>query len=71
MVAFGNPFESSSSTYGSKAIEFCNMGDPVCGGGFNMMAHVTYPMDSVASAAEKADTTYVVAPGPAPVWSYM
>ncbi|KUF98924.1 hypothetical protein AM588_10011198 [Phytophthora nicotianae] len=36
------------------AIEFCNMGDPVCGNGFNTMAHMTYPMDSVPGAAEKA-----------------
>jgi len=61
IVTFGNPLKlmgetisSASSTYGSKAIEFCNMGDPVCGNGFNMMAHLTYPMDSVSSAAEKA-----------------
>ncbi|KAG6583007.1 cutin hydrolase [Phytophthora cinnamomi] len=61
VVTFGNPLklmgqtiESSSSTYGSKAIEFCNQGDPVCGNGFNTMAHMTYPMDSVSGAAEKA-----------------
>ncbi|EEY60106.1 cutinase, putative [Phytophthora infestans T30-4] len=61
VVTFGNPLklmgqtiESSSSTYGPKAIEFCNMGDPVCGNGFNTMAHLTYPMDSVPGAAEKA-----------------
>ncbi|KAG2519389.1 hypothetical protein BBO99_00008139 [Phytophthora kernoviae] len=62
IVTFGNPLkmmgqtiESASSTYGSKAIEFCNMGDPVCGAGFNTMAHLTYPTDgSVTSAAKKA-----------------
>jgi len=61
IVTFGNPLKlmgetisSASSTYGSKAIDFCNTGDPVCGNGFNMMAHLTYPMDSVSSAAEKA-----------------
>ncbi|KAG6946644.1 hypothetical protein JG688_00015934 [Phytophthora aleatoria] len=62
IVTFGNPLklmgqtiESSSSTYGSKAIEFCNTGDPVCGNGFNTMAHLTYATDgSVTSAAEKA-----------------
>ncbi|KAK1931739.1 putative cutinase cut3 [Phytophthora citrophthora] len=62
VVTFGNPLkltggtiESSSQTYGSKAIEFCNQGDPVCGNGANTMAHLTYPSDgSVTSAAEKA-----------------
>ncbi|KAG2762324.1 hypothetical protein JG687_00017369 [Phytophthora cactorum] len=62
IVTFGNPLKlmgqtigSSSSTYGSKAIEFCNTGDPVCGAGFNMMAHLTYATDgSVTTAAQKA-----------------
>ncbi|KAF1781478.1 Alpha/Beta hydrolase fold [Phytophthora cactorum] len=62
IVTFGNPLklmgqtiESSSSTYGSKAIEFCNTGDPVCGNGFNTMAHLTYATDgSVTTAAQKA-----------------
>ncbi|KAL4129591.1 hypothetical protein PRIC2_005598 [Phytophthora ramorum] len=62
IVTFGNPLklmgqtiESSSSMYGSKAIEFCNMGDPVCGGGFNMMAHLMYSTDgSVTTAAQQA-----------------
>ncbi|KAE8913689.1 hypothetical protein PF005_g4853 [Phytophthora fragariae] len=62
VVTFGNPLklmgqtiESASSTYGPKAIEFCSQGDPVCGNGFNTMAHMTYTTDgSVATAAEKA-----------------
>ncbi|KAJ8523967.1 hypothetical protein ON010_g17151 [Phytophthora cinnamomi] len=62
VVTFGNPLklmgqtiQSSSPTYGPKAIEFCSQGDPVCGNGFNTMAHVTYTTDgSVTSAAEKA-----------------
>ncbi|KAE8970020.1 hypothetical protein PR003_g14809 [Phytophthora rubi] len=61
VVTFGNPLkmmgqtiESSSQTYGPKAVEFCGQGDPVCGGGFNFMAHMSYPMDSVPAAAEKA-----------------
>ncbi|KAF1793751.1 Alpha/Beta hydrolase fold [Phytophthora cactorum] len=44
IVTFGNPLKlsgltikNSSPTYGSKAIEFCNLGDPVCAAGFNMM----------------------------------
>ncbi|KAE8994903.1 hypothetical protein PR003_g20497 [Phytophthora rubi] len=62
VVTFGNPLklmgqtiESASSTYGPKAIEFCSQGDPVCGSGFNTMAHMTYTADgSVTAAAEKA-----------------
>ncbi|RLN71261.1 hypothetical protein BBJ28_00019247, partial [Nothophytophthora sp. Chile5] len=62
VVTFGNPLklmgetiESASTTYGSKAIEFCNTGDPVCGNGFNTMAHLTYASDgSVDSAAQQA-----------------
>jgi cutinase len=62
IVTFGNPLklsgetiESASSTYGSKAIEFCNTGDPVCGNGANTMAHLTYATDgSVDKAAQQA-----------------
>ncbi|ETN14942.1 hypothetical protein PPTG_07182 [Phytophthora nicotianae INRA-310] len=62
IVTFGNPLklmgqtiERSSQLYGSKAIEFCNLGDPVCANGFNTMAHITYPMDgSVTKAAAQA-----------------
>ncbi|GMF36310.1 unnamed protein product [Phytophthora lilii] len=62
VVTFGNPLklmgetiESASSTYGSKAIELCNESDPVCGNGFNTMAHLTYATDgSVTTAAQNA-----------------
>ncbi|RLN10521.1 hypothetical protein BBJ28_00021536 [Nothophytophthora sp. Chile5] len=62
IVTFGNPLaltgqtiESASSLYGSKSIDFCNVGDPVCAAGANVMAHLMYAMDgSVASAAQKA-----------------
>ncbi|KAE8967204.1 hypothetical protein PR003_g23946 [Phytophthora rubi] len=62
IVTFGNPLklmgqtiERSSQLYGSKAIEFCNFGDPVCANGFNAMAHMMYPMDgSVTKAAQQA-----------------
>ncbi|KAG1709950.1 hypothetical protein DVH05_016959 [Phytophthora capsici] len=62
IVTFGNPLKlmgqtikSSSQLYGAKAIEFCNLGDPVCANGFNTMAHITYPMDgSVTKAAQQA-----------------
>ncbi|EGZ12966.1 cutin hydrolase [Phytophthora sojae] len=62
IVTFGNPLKlmgqtiaRSSQLYGSKAIEFCNFGDPVCANGFNTMAHMMYPMDgSVTKAAQRA-----------------
>ncbi|KAG3251246.1 hypothetical protein PI124_g4132 [Phytophthora idaei] len=62
IVTFGNPLKlsgltikNSSPTYGSKAIEFCNLGDPVCAAGFNMMAHLMYSRDgSVTNAARQA-----------------
>jgi cutinase len=62
IVTFGNPLklmgqtiESASTTYASKAIEYCNTGDPVCGNGFNTMAHLMYATDgSVTDAAQKA-----------------
>lgn len=62
VVTFGNPLKltgrtikSSSQLYGPKAIEFCNKGDPICGNGFNIKAHLAYPKDgSVARAASEA-----------------
>ncbi|KAI9915416.1 hypothetical protein PsorP6_007389 [Peronosclerospora sorghi] len=62
IVTFGNPLlrtgqtiKSSSSIYGSKAIDFCSTGDPVCSNGTNMKAHGAYPTDgSVTSAAQQA-----------------
>ncbi|KAG7375236.1 hypothetical protein PHYPSEUDO_002390 [Phytophthora pseudosyringae] len=62
IVTFGNPLklmgqtiERASQLYGAKAVEFCNLGDPVCANGFNTMAHVTYPMNgSVTKAAAQA-----------------
>ncbi|KAG2775667.1 hypothetical protein PC129_g2146 [Phytophthora cactorum] len=62
IVTFGNPLKlsgltikNSSPTYGSKAIEFCNLGDPVCAAGFNMMGHLMYSRDgSVTNAARQA-----------------
>ncbi|KAG6973011.1 hypothetical protein JG687_00001121 [Phytophthora cactorum] len=62
IVTFGNPLKlsgltikNSSPTYGSKAIEFCNLGDPVCAARFNMMGHLMYSRDgSVTNAARQA-----------------
>jgi cutinase len=49
VVVFGNPLRlygqtinTASALYGSKALEFCNLGDPVCANGTNILAHLTY-----------------------------
>jgi cutinase len=49
VVVFGNPLRLTGQTiaaasplYGAKADEFCNLGDPVCGNGVNIAAHLAY-----------------------------
>jgi cutinase len=49
VVVYGNPLglrrqtiAQASPEFGPKAIEFCNTGDPVCGGGGNFAAHLAY-----------------------------
>lgn len=49
VVVYGNPLRlygqtinTASPLYGSKAKEFCNLGDPVCANGVNVLAHLTY-----------------------------
>ncbi|GIE28376.1 cutinase [Actinoplanes italicus] len=62
VVVFGNPLglrrqtiAQNSPEFGPKAKEFCNTGDPVCGGGNNFAAHLAYPRNgSVQEAAEFA-----------------
>lgn len=55
VVLFGNPLAltggrvSTNRTWGSRTREFCNFGDPVCGAGFNVMAHITYGFDGSAA----------------------
>jgi cutinase len=58
VVVFGNPLgisrqtiETSSQLYGKKARSFCNAGDPVCGNGANIFAHLAYPRDGSTTAA--------------------
>ncbi|KAE9285128.1 hypothetical protein PF008_g26992 [Phytophthora fragariae] len=54
-MLFGQTISISSATYGSKAVEFCNLGDPVYANGINALAHITYPTDgSVTKAAQQA-----------------
>ncbi|GHF86619.1 cutinase [Amycolatopsis bartoniae] len=62
VVAFGNPLglsgqtiKTASPTYGPKSLEFCNLGDPVCGGtgtgpGYG---HLSYPTDGSVTTAAK------------------
>ena len=52
VVVFGNPLRlfgqtipRASQLYGSKAFDDCNFGDPVCAGGVNALAHLTYGID--------------------------
>jgi len=57
VVVFGNPLRlqgqsinSASRTYGGRALDDCNAGDPICGGGINILAHLTYGFDGSAAA---------------------
>lgn len=55
VVLFGNPLAltggrvSNNRTWGARTREFCNLGDPVCAAGFNVMAHITYGFDGSAA----------------------
>jgi cutinase len=62
IVVFGNPLRlfgqtinTASSLYGAKALDTCADGDPVCGNGVNVLAHLTYAFDgSTTTAAQFA-----------------
>jgi cutinase len=56
VVVFGNPLRlygqtlnSASPTYGSRSLDVCNVGDPVCAAGANIFAHLTYGFDGGAA----------------------
>jgi len=57
VVLFGNPLAltggkvTNNRTWGSRTKEFCNLGDPVCAAGFNVLAHVMYAIDGSAAQA--------------------
>ncbi|ANN18341.1 cutinase [Amycolatopsis orientalis] len=64
VVAFGNPLgglyrrtiKESSPIYGPKALELCNVGDPVCGGQGTRgpgLGHLSYGMDGSVDIAAK------------------
>jgi cutinase len=55
VVVFGNPARlfgqtvNSSLLLGGRALDICNAGDPVCGGGINVLAHLTYGLDGATT----------------------
>lgn len=58
IVTFGNPLKlfgqtinTASSTYGSRAKEFCAKGDPVCANGTDVLAHISYPTNGSTTEA--------------------
>ncbi len=53
VVTFGDPLglrestiEDQSILYGDRAQTYCTVGDPVCGAGVNLLAHLSYPVNS-------------------------
>lgn len=57
---------SQNKYFAKKSKEFCAMGDPVCGGGVNVMAHVTYSMNGNTNSAAKFAADQVKASTGAP-----
>ena len=58
VVTFGDPLglreetiEGQSILYGDRAVTFCNMGDPVCDAGVNVLAHLAYPFNNTVPDA--------------------
>ncbi len=57
VAVFGNPTAkiglplTSSPIYGTRAIDLCNAGDPVCSNGNNVPAHRNYGSDGLTSQA--------------------
>ena len=68
-VVFGNPLgrqrqtiATASPTYGSRSKDYCNTGDPVCGGGANVFAHLAYASNGSAAAGGQFAASLVLAP---------
>lgn len=66
IVVFGNPLglqrqtiETASATYGARAKSFCNTGDPVCGNGGNVFAHLQYVSNGSTTAGAQFAATKV------------
>ena len=70
VVVFGNPLKLSGQTiaaaspaYGPKAEEFCTTGDPVCGNGTNILAHLQYASNGDAQQGAQFAAAKVTAAG--------
>jgi cutinase len=57
VLLFGNPIRAVgrrvTGTYQSRTLDTCAQGDPICGGGANILAHLSYG-DNAAAAANFA-----------------
>ena len=58
IVVFGNPLRlfgqtinTASSLYGARALDICATGDPVCGNGSDVLAHLTYGSNGSTTTA--------------------
>ncbi|WP_414636090.1 cutinase family protein [Amycolatopsis sp.] len=47
----GRNIAGNSPRSGAKAIDLCNTGDPACGAGANVLAHLTHGFDGSATKA--------------------
>lgn len=68
VVTFGDPLglregsiEAQSILYGDRARTYCTVGDPVCGAGFNFLAHLAYPINSTIPDAVTFSAAKVLA----------
>ncbi|NAZ84336.1 cutinase family protein, partial [Kineococcus sp. R8] len=73
VVVFGNPLglqrqtiATASPTYGPRSRDFCNTGDPVCGNGFNIGAHLTYASNGSTTQGAQFAADLVLASAPTP-----
>ncbi len=55
VLLFGNPIRAIgrrvTGTYQARTLDTCANGDPVCGGGANVLAHLSYTADAAQAAA--------------------
>ncbi|MCW2663292.1 MAG: putative esterase [Mycobacterium sp.] len=49
--SLGAPLTAMSPLYGAKAIDLCNLGDPICSYGRDMSAHVRYVQSGMVNQA--------------------
>ncbi|MEV0406872.1 cutinase family protein [Actinoallomurus sp. NPDC050550] len=54
VLLFGNPIRaigrSVTGTYQARTLDLCASGDPVCGAGTNILAHLSYGADAGQAA---------------------